>query len=89
MNMTVNTADEIERAVRTFLATEDSGPPPETDEDLFESGRIDSLFAIQLITYIEGAFHIEVDVDELNLAQFATIAKITRFVASKQLEAIQ
>ncbi|MDX2938776.1 acyl carrier protein [Streptomyces ipomoeae] len=87
--MTVNTADEIERAVRAFLATEDGDPPPEADEDLFQSGRMDSLFAIQLISHIEDVFHIEVDVDELTLTQFATIAKITQFVAGKQLEAIQ
>ncbi|WP_184502941.1 acyl carrier protein [Streptomyces botrytidirepellens] len=85
--MTVHNTDEIERLVREFLAAAEDGPEPGADEDLFQSGRMDSLFALQLVNFTERTFDIEVDVDELDLAAFATIAKITEFVANKQTAA--
>lgn len=85
--MTAHTAQEIDRVVLEFLATRDNGPTPDRDEDLFQSGRVNSLFAIRLMSFIERAFDIEVDVDDLSLTNFASIAKITAFVQSKQPEA--
>lgn len=86
--MTAHTPDEIERLVREFLATaaEEGESEPERDEDLFQSGRMNSLFALQLVTWTETTFGIEVDMDDLDLATFATIAKISDFVADKQGE---
>ncbi|MDI5968587.1 phosphopantetheine-binding protein [Streptomyces sp. SL13] len=84
--MSVHTTEEIDRVVLEFLATRDNGPAPERDDDLFQSGRVNSLFAIQLMSFIERAFDIEVDVEDLSLTNFASIAKITGFVQSKQLE---
>ncbi|GGY16630.1 acyl carrier protein [Streptomyces minutiscleroticus] len=82
--MTAHTPDEIERLVRAFLAAEADGESePERDEDLFQSGRMDSLVALHLVTWTESTFGFEVDVDELNLASFVTVAKITDFVADK------
>ncbi|MFI5799470.1 acyl carrier protein [Streptomyces sp. NPDC051677] len=85
--MTARTTNEIDDVVREFLATRDTSPAPGRDEDLFQSGRVNSLFAIQLMSFVERTFEIEVDVDDLNLANFASIAKITDFVQRKQLEA--
>ncbi|MGW7047821.1 acyl carrier protein [Streptomyces avermitilis] len=76
--------DEIEGAVREYLAAHAPGPTPGHDEDLFQSGRVNSLFAIQLMSFLERTFHIELDVDDLKLGNFATIAKITEFVQHKQ-----
>lgn len=87
--MTAHTPDEIERLVREFLATaaEEGDPEPERDEDLFQSGLMDSLFALTLVTWTESTFGIDADVDDLDLTAFATVAKITDFVAAKQGEA--
>jgi methoxymalonate biosynthesis acyl carrier protein len=85
--MTARTPNEIDVVVREFLAARDTSPAPERDEDLFQSGRLNSLFAIQLMSFVERTFEIEVDVDDLSLANFASIAKITDFVQRKQLEA--
>jgi acyl carrier protein len=85
--MTVQQPDEIDRVVLDYLMSRDSSPAPEREEDLFETGRVNSLFAIQLMSFLEGSFAIEVDVDDLDLRNFASIAKITDFVRRKQLAA--
>ncbi|MEU4205501.1 phosphopantetheine-binding protein [Streptomyces sp. NPDC039022] len=83
--MTAQQQTDIDRTVMDFLATRAPGPAPERDEDLFQSGRVNSLFALQLMSFLERAFTIELDVDDLDLSNFASIARITDFVQRKQL----
>jgi len=78
------TTDEIDAAVLEYLAAHDTGPAPERDDDLFRTGRVNSLFAIQLMGFLESTFAIELDVDDLDLKHFASIAAITEFVRRKQ-----
>jgi acyl carrier protein len=53
------------------------------DDNIFESGFVDSSFAMQLITYIEEAFGITVMDEDLDLKNFSTISRIVRFVEKK------
>ncbi|MER6049954.1 phosphopantetheine-binding protein [Streptomyces sp. NPDC001793] len=85
--MTQHNTAEIDRIVLDYLASHGTTPEPAREEDLFETGRVNSLFAIQLMSFLESRFGVEVDVDDLNLRNFASIAKITDFVQRKQLEA--
>ncbi|CAM5723933.1 hypothetical protein SANTM175S_01918 [Streptomyces antimycoticus] len=39
------------------------------------------------MSFLEKTFEVDVDVDDLDLRNFASIAKITDFVQRKQLEA--
>jgi acyl carrier protein len=82
--MTTQLQHEIDGTVRDYLASHDPSPAPERDEDLFRTGRVNSLFAIQLMKFIERSFSIEMDVDDLDLANFSSIARITSFVQRKQ-----
>jgi methoxymalonate biosynthesis acyl carrier protein len=85
--MTAYTQDDVDRIVLDYLASRGGGDEPARDDDLFETGRVNSLFAIQMMSFLEHRFGIEVDVDDLDLRNFATIAKITEFVRRKQLAA--
>jgi methoxymalonate biosynthesis acyl carrier protein len=82
--MTTQEQGEIDRVVLDYLTSRSPGPAPARDEDLFQSGRVNSLFAIQLMSFLERGFGIEVDVDDLQLANFASVARITDFVQRKQ-----
>jgi acyl carrier protein len=53
------------------------------DEDVFASGFVNSLLAMQLITFVETSFGLEVDDDELELSNFCSIDALTRFVEGK------
>jgi acyl carrier protein len=54
------------------------------DEDpIFAPGRVNSLFAMQLVLFVEKQFGISVDSDDLDMKNFATIASIARLVARK------
>ena len=50
------------------------------DDDLFASGAISSLFAMELVLYLEQTFGITIDGDNLTLANFRTVASMTELV---------
>jgi acyl carrier protein len=54
------------------------------DEDIFTAGYVNSLFALQLIAFIEKTFTIRVDDEDLDLANFRTVAAIEAFVERKR-----
>ena len=56
----------------------------DNDHDLFESGLATSLFAIQLMTFIEKSFHIKITTDDLDLNNFRSVNAICAFIESKQ-----
>lgn len=59
------------------------------DEDIFAAGYVNSLFALQLITFVEKTFLIRVDDEDLELANFRSIAAIDAFVERKRSKAQQ
>ncbi len=55
------------------------------DEDsLLDSGIIDSLGILDLVAFLEKTFGIRVGDEELNPANFDSIASVVRFVATKR-----
>jgi len=56
------------------------------DEDLFSTGYVNSLFAMQLVMFIEQEFHIQLSNDELDLSNFKSIETISNFLEQKQVQ---
>jgi len=54
------------------------------DDPLLDSGILDSLGILDLVTFLEKTFGIRVGDEELNPANFGTITSVARFVASKR-----
>jgi acyl carrier protein len=81
--MTAITEKEIKETVRSFILSSINIPGLKDDDNLFESGIVNSLFAVQLMTYIERTFAIEVGMDDLDIANFASLNATTDFVLKK------
>lgn len=75
--------DGIKEAVRGFITSSVALPKLKDDDDLFESGVVNSLYAVQLMTFIERQFGIEVEQDDLDLENFKSIDAMTTFVMRK------
>jgi acyl carrier protein len=79
--------DNIRDSVRhfileNFLPGED--PKNLTDEtELKESGILDSLSTLKLVTFLEEKYGVEFAADDLEAGNLATIANIERLVRSK------
>ncbi|WP_431973611.1 acyl carrier protein [Micromonospora haikouensis] len=50
------------------------------DTNLFESGSVNSLFALELVVFLERTFGVAVTGEELKLANFQSVAAMTALV---------
>lgn len=74
-----STADEIGTNLIEFIARQ-TKKTVTADVDLFGSGLVSSLFAMQLVAYVESTFGVAVQGPELKLANFRSVAAITALV---------
>lgn len=74
---------EVKEAIRRFVVRSINISDIQDDDDLFESGLVNSLFAVQLMTFIEKTFAIEVDPDDLDIRNFRSLNAATSFVLKK------
>ncbi|HNB35013.1 MAG TPA: acyl carrier protein [Anaerolineales bacterium] len=74
--------------IRDFITKEimhnPSGALVGDDEPLIESGIIDSLGIMTLLSFVEGEFSIEIPGDELLPENFSSIAAITALVERRK-----
>lgn len=73
------TAEAVESALTEFLA-EKTSTLVEPDQDLFASGLVSSMFAMQLVVHLEETYEIAVLGPELNLDNFRTVQAMARLV---------
>ncbi|UII31876.1 phosphopantetheine-binding protein [Fulvivirga ulvae] len=74
---------EINNQVVAFISAHTGIDEIDEHENIFESGLVNSLFAIELMTFIEKQFNIKVTIQDLSLDTFSTISKINEFVTAK------
>ncbi|MGB3443598.1 MAG: acyl carrier protein [Actinophytocola sp.] len=70
--------------VREFLGQYFRQELLDDDEDMFAAGYVNSLFAMQLILFLEAEFAFTIDDEDLELDNFRSIARIVGFVARKR-----
>jgi acyl carrier protein len=75
--------DKVKQIISTFITNATNLSDLGEDDHLFETGVLNSLFAIQLMTFIEKAFRIEVGKDDLDIDNFKSIRATTAFVLKK------
>ena len=79
----MSTVEEVKATVREFILSSIAITKLGDDDDLFESGIVNSLFAVQLMTFIEKTFGIDVGMDDLDIANFKSLNATTAFVLRK------
>ena len=80
-------ARQIKEIVREFISTSINLANWKDDENLFDSGLVNSLFAVQLMTFIEKTFAIEVGPEDLDIENFKSLNAMTAFVLQKNGQA--
>src|SRR2546425_12223584 len=81
--MTSTDEQGIKETVRSFILSSITIPELDDDDNLFESGLANSLFAVQLMTFIEKTFAIEVGMEDLDIENFKSLNATAAFVARK------
>jgi acyl carrier protein len=75
---------DIKTVVRRFITSSITIPGLDDDDNLFETGIVNSLFAVQLMTFVEKTFAIEVEIDDLDIDNFKSLSATAAFVIRKR-----
>ena len=75
---------DIKQTVRGFLLSSINLPQLNDEDNLFELGIVNSLFAVQLMTFIEKTFGLEVETVDLDVENFKSLNATTAFVIKKK-----
>ena len=73
----------VKSGIRDFVGRALNDRPLGDDEDIFAAGFVNSLFAMELVTFVEGTFGITIESEDLDLDNFRTVSRIASLVARK------
>ena len=79
-----NSESQICQTIKSFILRSVNLANIQDDDPLFDSGLVNSLLAIQLMTFLEKTFHIEVGPDDLELDNFKSVRAAAAFVVRKR-----
>ena len=83
----MNQSDSIAQQIRSFISRTFPGARKRAMSDdvpLLESGIVDSLGTLDVVSFLEQSFAIQVSDDELTPQNFATIRSLAAFVEEKK-----
>lgn len=72
-----------EKKIMEFLGKYFDVSKVDKDDNIFELGYVNSLFAMQMVSFIENEFDFEISNNELNLDNFKSINSILEFIDFK------
>lgn len=76
--------DQVRADVRAYMLQRLDGLHVDDDENLFERGYVNSLFAVQLVMWIERTFGVPMEGADLDIANIESVSAIASFVESKR-----
>ncbi|BAZ20909.1 putative D-alanyl carrier protein [Kalymmatonema gypsitolerans NIES-4073] len=74
---------ENQAKIKTFLSKFFGNHDLQLDEDIFALGFVNSMFAMQLVLFVEQEFQISIENEDLEFENFRTINSIANLVERK------
>ncbi|PMB15527.1 D-alanyl carrier protein [Fischerella thermalis CCMEE 5205] len=81
--------NEIQIKLKTFLDKFFGSHDLQPDEDIFALGFVNSMFAMQLVLFVEQEFQIAIENEDLEFENFRTINSITNLIERKTAMLVQ
>ena len=80
---------DIRTKIKAFLARFLQNLDVQDDQDIFAMGVVNSLFAMQLVLFVENEFGISVENEDLDIDNFRSINAIVHLVEHKATPGIK
>ena len=75
--------EEIKKKVTKMVKKYIKGTEFSDDDNIFDMGVVNSLFAMQLVLFVENEFEISVDNDVLGTDEFNSINSICKYIQER------
>ena len=75
--------EDIKAQIVAFLSQYFRNLDLQDDEDIFAAGFVNSLFALQLVLFVEKEFKVNIEEDDLDIDNFKSINAIADLVERK------
>lgn len=76
--------EQIKESIMEFFRINGKADGLTEETDLFKGGYVNSLFALQMVMYLEQTFHIKIKNKEITEKNFKTIGSIAQVVERAQ-----
>lgn len=83
MTTAMTSAERIKSKTREFMSKFFQNHDLKDDDDIFALGFVNSLFAMQLVMFVEKEFDLTVEDEDLNIDNFRTLDAIASLVERK------
>ncbi len=70
----------VQERILQFLREKNRDKAIEADTELFQSGAVNSLFALEIVMFVEDEFHIKLKKNDLKIENFSTVERIAALV---------
>lgn len=83
--MELITQTEVKTTIKAFLQKRVGEEVAFNDEDdIFKMGLVNSLFALELVVFLESTFGIAIENEDLQLEHFSTVNNLEAFINRKK-----
>jgi len=79
--------NDVQARIKGFLSRFFRQHDLQPDEDIFALGFVNSLLAMQLVNFVEKEFGVTIEDEDLDLANFRTLAAIDALIVRKRATA--
>jgi len=76
--------DELKLDIKVFLERFTLGNDLREDDDIFALGLVNSMFALQLVLFVEQRFGLVIENEDLEIDNFRSVKSIAQLVARKR-----
>ena len=81
-------SDKMKDSIRAFIMKRVNNRKFNDSDNIFKLGFVDSMFALQLVSFVETEFQIAVQDDDLEIENFNSVDAIQGFVRSKKDDSV-
>lgn len=79
----MKTTTELKKEINRYIREKAKLEHLDDDEDIFATGVVNSLFTIQLMTWLEKEYRIKITMEDLDMSHFRTPGSIAHFTEKK------
>ena len=80
----MNPIDKIRFFIKENMAIVNDDAILNDTDNIFEQGFVDSMFAMQLVNFVESEFNIKVENEDLDINNFNSVRNVSLFIERKQ-----